>query len=61
MKWDEHLANVRLSQDLRGLIVTLKAPALQKEAGYYALKKVTWDYIRCGMAIRWNHNNQLHI
>jgi len=61
MKWDEHLADIRMSEDKRNLILRLKAPARLDELGYYQLAKVVDDYITRGMDIGWNHNNHARV
>ncbi|KIM74537.1 hypothetical protein PILCRDRAFT_14322 [Piloderma croceum F 1598] len=61
MKWDEHLTDIRMSEDKRNLIHQLKAPARLDELGYYQLAKVVDDYIAQGMDIGWNHNNHARV
>jgi hypothetical protein len=61
MKWDEHMADIRLSEAKRTSIIQLKAPARPDEIGYSALGSVVHDYILRGMDIGWNHNNQSRV
>jgi hypothetical protein len=57
MKWDEHMADIRMSEAKQNLIFQLKAPARPDELGYCELAKIVDDYIARGMEIGWNHNN----
>jgi hypothetical protein len=61
MKWDEHMADIRMSEAKRTSIIRLKAPAHPDEIGYRALGSVVHDYILRGMDIGWNHNNQSRV
>ena len=61
MKWDEHLADVRLSEEKRALILQLKAPAGPGESVLCKLGKVIDDYLERGMVIGWNHNNHSRV
>ena len=61
MKWDEHLAEIQMSEAKQSLILQLKTPARPEELGYYQLTKVVNDYLTRGMDIGWNHNNHLRV
>ena len=61
MKWDEHMADIRMSEAKRTSIIQLKAPARPDEMGYCTLGSVVHDYILRGMDIGWNHNNQSRV
>jgi hypothetical protein len=61
MKWDEHLAEIRKSEQWRTLILELKSPAGADDQGYGELRTVVLAYIKRGMAIGSNHNNSSRV
>ena len=61
MKWDRHMADIRMCKTQRSLIKSLKAPATPDDPGYSGIFQVILDYLLRGMAIGWGHNNHARV
>jgi len=61
MKWDRHMADIRMCKTRRSLIKSLKAPATPDDPGYSGLFQVILNYLLRGMAIGWGHNNHARV